>query len=454
MNSGRRHITILIANLPAERDRRVIRECLTLEAAGYEVTVIAPRGDRTLRVLPGSRGTRLRPYPVFVYGSGVLSYAVEFVWSFTCIAVRLLGEVLAGRAHAVQVCNPPDVYWPLALLIRALGRPWVFDHHDLCPEIYVTRSGGKPNRWALRVLEAMERLTLRTATAVIGTNESFRDNAVRRGVRPDKVTVVRNGPALDEIAAPADDAVPAADVEPYRLVYLGVLGPQDNVEGAVLAAQELARRRGRDGWRLIIAGDGESMPALRKLVAERGLGDLVEFTGWLDTPAVDALLRTATVAIQPDLPTKMNDLSTMAKTVEYLGRGVPVVAADLTETRRTAADAAVYVPNGTPAEFAHAIDELLAEPARRADMRQVALARFRDRLAWEHQAQAYVSVWHRLLGRRRGLATAPAAAYGTGPAPAATLAAPRVAQTPRQAEPQPDGRAAAERAAAERVGRT
>jgi glycosyltransferase involved in cell wall biosynthesis len=444
MKSRRRHITILIANLPAERDRRVIRECLTLEAAGYEVTVIAPRGDKTLRVLPGSRGTRLRPYPVFVYGSGVLSYAMEFVWSFTCIALRLLGEVFSGRAHAVQVCNPPDVYWPLALMIRALGRPWVFDHHDLCPEIYVTRSGGQPNRWALRVLEAMEWLTLRTATAVIATNESFRDNAVRRGVHPDKVTVVRNGPALDEIAAPADDAVPVADVEPYRLVYLGVLGPQDNVEGAVLAAEELARRRGRDGWRLTVAGDGESMPALVKLVAERGLGDLVEFTGWLDTPTVDALLRTATVAIQPDLPTKMNDLSTMAKTVEYLGRGVPVVAADLSETRRTAADAALYVPHGTPDEFALAIDELLGDPARRAHMRQVALARFRERLAWEHQAQAYVSVWHRLLDRRRESATAPAAAYGPGAAPAVALAAPHVAQTPRQVQPEPDVRGAAE----------
>src|SRR5215469_9374943 len=143
MKNRRQHITIIIANLPAERDRRVIRECLTLEAAGYEMTVIAPRGDKTLRVLPGSRGTRLRPYPLLVQGSGVLSFAAEFLWSFMCISLRLLGEVFAGRAQAVQVCNPPDVYWPLALLIRALGRPWVFDHHDLCPEIYATRSGGK-----------------------------------------------------------------------------------------------------------------------------------------------------------------------------------------------------------------------------------------------------------------------------------------------------------------------
>ena len=320
MKSSRPQITILVANLPAERDRRVIRESLSLEAAGYDVTVIAPRGDVSLKTLPGSRSVRLKPYPIIVSGGGVLSFAAEFVWSFTCVAIRLLGEVLSGRAHAVQVCNPPDVYWPLALLLRALGRPWVFDHHDLCPEIYVTRTGGSPNPLVLRMLVACEWLTLRTATAVIATNESFRENALGRGVRPEKLTVVRNGPSTDEVE-PETPTTPAGQAD--LIVYLGVLGPQDNVEGAVLAAEDLARRRGRGGWRMVIAGDGECMPALTKLVAERGLGDVVEFTGWLGAAEVDALLRSATIAIQPDLPTRMNHLSTMAKSVELLKSMLP-----------------------------------------------------------------------------------------------------------------------------------
>jgi glycosyltransferase involved in cell wall biosynthesis len=397
------HVTILIANLPAERDRRVIRECLTLEEQGFEVTVIAPRGRRGLRTLPGSRNVRLKPYPIVVTGGGVLSFASEFLWSFLCIAVRLGGEVLAGRAHAVQVCNPPDVYWPLALLLRAIGRPWVFDHHDLCPEVYAARVG-TPNKWVFRVLSAFEWMTLRTATEVVATNESFRDNAVRRGVRADKVTVVRNGPSAAEIASP-DEPDDAADGV-HKVVYLGVFGPQDNVEGAVLAAEELTRLRGRDGWQMVLAGDGESMPALRKLAAERGLDDVVTFTGWLDGPSVDDLLREATVAIQPDLPTRMNNLSTMAKTVEYVGRGLPVVAADLTETRRTLGDAGAYVPNGTPAEFAAAIDALLDDPDRRRQMRKLGRDRFRSLLSWEHQAGPYASVFRRVLARR--LPAAPA----------------------------------------------
>jgi glycosyltransferase involved in cell wall biosynthesis len=398
MKYDRPQITILIANLPAERDRRVIRECLTLEADGYDVTVIAPRGDRALRVLPGSRGTRLKPYPIVLYGGGFLTFVLEFAWSFACIAVRLLGEVFAGRAHAVQVCNPPDVYWPLALLIRATGRKWVFDHHDLCPEVYATRSGGVPNAWVYRALVASEWLTLRTADAVIATNESFRVNAIRRGVPESRLCVVRNGPSLAEIGS---RGTPATGAE-HRIVYLGVLGAQDNVEGAVLAAEELTRLRGRTGWRLVIAGDGEMLPTLTKLVADRGLGDVVEFTGWLEAAEVDAILHTATVAIQPDLPTRMNELSTMAKTVEYLGRGVPVVAADLVETRRSAADAAVYVPGGTPQEFATALNALLDDPARRARMREVGRQRFTDLLAWDRQAPAYLAVWQSLLGGRRG----------------------------------------------------
>ncbi|HWS35695.1 MAG TPA: glycosyltransferase family 4 protein [Actinoplanes sp.] len=399
--AGNPHVTILIANLPAERDRRVIRECLTLEQQGFDVTVIAPRGDPNLRTLPGSRGTRLKPYPVKVYGSGVLTYAVEFGWSFLCIAIRLIGEVLAGRAHAVQVCNPPDVYWPLALLLRALGRPWVFDHHDLCPEVYASRvgPGGTPNPWAMRVLNGMEWLTLRTATEVVATNESFKANAVRRGVPATKVTVVRNGPAAREISASPLPSVAPSD-SPATIVYLGVFGPQDNVEGVVLAAEELARRRGRDGWKVVLAGDGESMPSVRALAAERKVEDVVEFTGWLDGTAVDELLRSATIAVQPDLPTRMNDLSTMAKTVEYVGRGLPVVAADLTETRATLGDAGAYVPTGSPEEFAEALDTLLDDPDRRHRMSELGRERFVTLLSWEHQAGPYAAVFQRLLAKR------------------------------------------------------
>ncbi|MGH3716722.1 MAG: glycosyltransferase, partial [Micromonosporaceae bacterium] len=160
----------------------------------------------------------------------------------------------------------------------------------------------------------------------------------------------------------------------------------------------LARRRGRDGWRLQIAGDGESLPALRELVTAERLDDVVEFTGWLDESGVDRLLAGAAVAVQPDPRTAHTELSTMAKTVEYLARGVPVVAVDLAETRASAGDAAVYVPDGTPEQLAAAVGALLDDPVRRSALSAAARRRYRDSLAWEHQAEAYLTIWQRLLG--------------------------------------------------------
>jgi glycosyltransferase involved in cell wall biosynthesis len=270
--------------------------------------------------------------------------------------------------------------------------------------VFATRSSGSPNRLLFAGLRALEFLTLRTATAVVATNESFRDNALRNGLRSEKITVVRNGPAVAEISTRRDAdsaAVEQTGKLHHAVVYLGVLGLQDNVEGAVLAAERLADLRGRDDWRMIIAGDGERFHALTELVAERGLGDLVEFPGWLEAPEVDALLRSATVAIQPDLPTRMNDLSTMAKTVEYLARGVPVVAVDMTETRRSAGDAAAYVPTGDPAEFAKAIDVLLNDASLRDRMHSEGIRRFHDFLAWDYQAREYLGLWNRLFHGRR-----------------------------------------------------
>ena len=205
--------------------------------------------------------------------------------------------------------------------------------------------------------------------------------------------MVRNGPASSEITHPA---APDATGR-KRIVYLGVINPQDNVRAAVLAAARLAERRGRDDWEMVIAGDGDSLPELRNLTTELGLDDVVYFAGWLGGEEVDALLASGTIGIQPDQADPMSNVSTMAKTVEYVARGLPVVAVDLLETRRTAEGAAVYTPSALPEEFATALDALLDDEASRARMREIGLQRFHSRLAWEHQAAAYLSVWQELV---------------------------------------------------------
>ncbi|MDR7281106.1 glycosyltransferase family 4 protein [Catenuloplanes atrovinosus] len=389
----RPHVAIIVVNLPAERDRRVIRESLALESAGYRVTVICPRGTRGLRELPGTRDTAIRAFPQPFAGSGVLSFAGEFAWSFLCVTLHLLRLLVTDRVDAAQACNPPDVFWPLALLMRLMGKPFVFDHHDLSPELYRAKTDA-PNAAVLRVLTVFEQLSMRCASWVLSTNESYREIAVGRGGQdPARVTVVRNGPASSEIT----HAATPSEGGRKRIVYLGVINPQDNVRAAVLAASRLAEMRGRDDWEMVIAGDGDSLPELRALATDLGLDDVVYFAGWLGGDEVDALLASGTIGIQPDQPDPMSNLSTMAKTVEYVARGLPVVAVDLLETRRTAEGAAVYTPSALPEEFAKALDALLDDPDGRARMREIGLQRFHSRLAWEHQAAAYLSVWRELV---------------------------------------------------------
>lgn len=392
----RPHVAIAVVNLPVERDRRVIRECLALEDAGYRVTVICPRGTEGLRHLPGSRGTAIRSFRQPFAGAGVASFAAEFAWSFACVAWHLAVLVVRHRVVAAQVCNPPDVFWPLALLMRAAGRKWIYDHHDLSPELYACKTSN-PRPAVTRLLTWFERLSMRSAAEVLSTNESFRDIALSRGgCEPDRVTIVRNGPAAAEIAANVPRAA-AGDDGRKRIVYVGVINDQDHVDRAILAAERLAALRGRHGWEMVIAGDGECLADLRRLADEHGLNDVVTFTGWLDAPEVDALLRGATLGIQPDIRNDMTNLSTMAKTVEYMARGLPVVAVDLLETRRTAGEAGRYVPAGSAEEFAKALDDLLDDETQLPVMRAVAANRFAAVLAWEHQAEAYIRVWRRLV---------------------------------------------------------
>jgi len=200
---------IIVVNLPPEKDRRVIREAQALEAAGGRVTVIGPRSADQPAHLPGTRDARIRSFRQPFAGTGILSFVAEFGWAFVAVSARLLGVLVRTRVDGVQACNPPDVFWPVALVMRATRRPFVFDHHDLSPELYECKTD-RPNPVALRVLRLFERLSWRCASAIVATNESYRQMALERGkVRPGKVTIVRNGPTLAEVGAAPPDPVPA-----------------------------------------------------------------------------------------------------------------------------------------------------------------------------------------------------------------------------------------------------
>jgi glycosyltransferase involved in cell wall biosynthesis len=397
-----RRVLIIVQNLPVPFDRRVWLECQALVSAGYRVAVVCPKGkgDPSYQVIDGVQLYKYRPYAP---GGSKLSFIAEYVYSFLATAWLALKARRAGRFAVIQACNPPDIFWPIALAFRAAeGTRFVFDHHDLCPELYESRFPEGPKAPYLG-LRALERRTHRAADHVISTNDSYRQIAIRRsGKASSAVTVVRTGPDPERLRRePADPA--QRQGRRYLVAYIGVMGPQDGVDIVIRAADIVARELGRDDIGFTLIGSGDCFDELVALRDELGLAGVVEFTGRAPDELVSRILSTADVGLSPDPKNPLNDVSTMNKSMEYMAFELPVVAFDLRETRVSTGDAAVYVKPNDIHEYAEAIVRLLDDEDERARLGKLGRARVEQELAWCHQERAYLGVYDRLTGGARAL---------------------------------------------------
>ncbi|MGH2578173.1 MAG: glycosyltransferase family 4 protein, partial [Actinomycetota bacterium] len=350
----RPRVLIIVQNLPVPFDRRVWLECQCLNRAGYDVTVICPRGkdSATHQVIDGVTIHTYRPYAP---GGSKIGFLVEYVYSFLATARLASKARRRGPFDVIQACNPPDIFWPLARWLRRRdGSRFLFDHHDLCPELYESRFP-QGARLPHRGLLFLERATFRAADRVTSTNESYARVAVERGKkRPEHVTVVRTGPDPDILKpVPEDPALRRGRA--HLVTYLGVMGPQDGVDIALAAADLIVNEMGRRDISFTLMGSGDCFD---DLVAQRdrlGLQDYVELTGRVPDQTVARVLSTADVGLCPDPKNPLNDVSTMNKTMEYMAFRLPVVAFDLRETRVSAGAAAVYAEPNEVDGFARAI---------------------------------------------------------------------------------------------------
>ena len=390
-------VFIIVQNLPVPFDRRVWLECQALISAGYRVAVVCPKGsgDPDYEVIDTVELYKYRPYAP---GGSKLSFVVEYVYSFLATARQTLKARRVGRFAVVQACNPPDIFWPIALALRWIDRTkFVFDHHDLCPELFQSRFPGDPTL-PYRGLLALERRTHRTADHVISTNDSYRDIAIRRsGKASQDVTVVRTGPDPDKLKRGPEDPELRRGRK-HLAAYIGVMGPQDGVDIVVRAADIVVREMGRKDIAFTLIGSGDCFNELVALRDELKLNGHVEFTGRAPDDLVKKIMSTADVGLSPDPKNPLNDVSTMNKTMEYMAFELPVVAFDLRETRVSAASAAVYVTPNDVREYAKAIVDLMDDEAARVQLAKVGRTRVEDELAWEYQKRAYLGVYERLTG--------------------------------------------------------
>jgi glycosyltransferase involved in cell wall biosynthesis len=404
-------------------DSRVRNEAQTLTAEGIKVSIIALGGSdepfrenvkgvdvyrvprlTVFKKLPGAQ-SRLRALLGKI--QTVAGYFIEYgYFTSACFVLSLYVWATEG-IDVVHAHNPPDMLFLVGGFHKLFGKAFVFDHHDLSPELYRSRYRQAAARGIVpAVLTILEKCSLRMANVVIATNESYREIEIQRhGVDPKRIFIVRNGPDLRRVRHVNPDQKLLATKKTI-LCYLGAMNPQDGLDYMLRALRVLLYDLKRTDFYCVAIGEGDSFEELKAMTHALRLEDHVRFTGFIPDEEMMRYLSTADICLDPNPSSPLNDVSTWIKVMEYMALSKPVVSFDLKETRRSAAEAAVYVtPNNEPA-FAAAIRSLMDDPGRRARMGQIGRERIERELGWSITSRNLVSAYDRLLARNVASASA------------------------------------------------
>jgi len=396
MPNERPAVCIIVENLPVPIDRRVWQEARTLRDAGYRVSIICPKGSGFQKSRESLEGIEIYRHWLWE-ASGPVGYLLEYSWALTAQFLLSLRVYARTRFRVLQACNPPDTIFLIGLIFKLFGVRFIFDHHDLNPELYETKF--QRHDFGYRLVCWAERLTFRTADVSIATNESYREVAiVRGGMSRERTFVVRSCPDLTRIRM----RPPQPELKEGRrhlVVYLGVMGHQDGLDLLLESIAFITKLRKCEDTLFVLIGAGPELPRLKVLASQKGLDALVKFTGRLPDEDVAAYFSNAAFGVAPDRATPMNDKSTMNKILEYMAYGLPVVLYDLTEGRRSAGDAALYARNDDPQDFAQKVLTLLDSESLRAELGARGRKRIEERLNWDNEKRALLEAYAAALRR-------------------------------------------------------
>jgi glycosyltransferase involved in cell wall biosynthesis len=389
-----RRVLILVENLPSPFDRRVWQEACALRDAGHGVSIICPTGPGCESRYAEIDGIEIHRYPLPFEASGAVGYLLEYgtalAWTFV-LAWRVL---LTRGFDVVHACNPPDLLFLVGAFFRLLGKKFVFDHHDLCPELYEAKF--RRRGFLHQLLLRLEYWTFRCADVAIATNESYRRVAIERGrMAPERVFVVRSGPDLARLRrVPADERLKRG--RKYLVGYVGVMGRQEGIDYLLHAVRHIVFRLGRTDIQFGLVGGGTSLEEMKALAAELRVAEYVTFTGRVPDRELLTMLCTADLCVNPDVANDLNDRSTMNKIMEYMALGKPIVQFDLQEGRLSAQRASLYARRNDAIDLASKIVELLDDPARRAEMGLFGRRRVEHELEWRYEAPKLLAAYQAL----------------------------------------------------------
>lgn len=384
-----RKILIIVENLPVPFDTRVWQEATTLVENGYTVSVICPKGKGYEKEEEVLAGVHIYRHDLKTEGSGFVGYVKEYgsaLYHEIRLAKKIYKEIGFDVIHG---CNPPDDIYMVAKHFRKYGVRYVFDHHDICPELFEAKFGKKGLLYKSQLW--LERQTYRHAAFAFVTNESYKKIAIERGgMNPAKVYVLRSGPKLERLRI-QEPKPELKKGRKYMVGYLGVIGKQEGIPYLLEAARYIRNELHRDDICYGIVGGGTSLEELKTLAVSMGIDDIVTFTGRAPDDVMLDYLNTADICVNPDEYNPMNDKSTMNKVLEYMALGKPIVQFDLTEGKYSAKEASVYANPNDAVDMGKKIVELLDNPQKRQEMSVYGRKRIVEELSWEHTSKALLA---------------------------------------------------------------
>lgn len=394
-NRKQRKVLIIVENLPSPFDRRVWQEATSLTSAGYLVSIICPTGKGYGKKNEEIEGIHIYRHDLPIEGEGALGYLFEYsialFWEFI-LAWRVL---FVHGFDIIHACNPPDNIFVIGIFFKLLGKKFLFDHHDINPELYEAKFDRKGILYKVMLL--WERLSFKTAEVSIATNESYKNIAIERGgMAPDKVFVVRSGPKLDrlKILPPVGSLRKGKQ---YLVGYVGVMGKQEGIDILLRSVKYIVYDRQRTDVHFGLVGGGTSLEEMKEYAEQLGVSNYVTFTDRVPDQEMLEMLNTADVCVNPDVANDMNDKSTMNKIMEYMALGKPIVQFNLTEGRFSAQKSSLYAENNNERDLAEKILYLLDNPEIRLSMGQYGRYRVVNELEWKYEEPKLLAAYDALF---------------------------------------------------------